>query len=391
LPKLTLPSLSSLPFSRAELDAVLSPFEHASPLPPLAYLDPRVFAFEREAIFDREWLCIGREDEIEHPGAWMLAPLGGAGVLVARGPDLVCRAFHNVCRHRAAPLAFGPRGRCNALRCPYHGWTYELSGALREAPHTASLSGFDPKEHGLLPVRVEAWRGFLFVNLDPSAPPLAAHIGAPPERIARAGLLQLRLGRRVEYTTMANWKLLIENFQESHHFPGVHPELEHFTPTARAESVLTDGPWLGGIMDIIDEAETVSLDGRRNHRPLLAGTSPDDERRVFDAMLFPNLLLSLQPDYLLTYRLWPLGPAETKVVADIYFHPAAFTPGFDPSGVYAFWDRVNAQDRTICERQQVGLGTRGYRPSRYTSVEDGVHAFDRMVARRYEAALKESA
>lgn len=142
-------------------------------------------------------------------------------------------------------------------------------------------------------------------------------------------------------------------------------------------------------MDITAGAETVALDGDRRNRPWLPGTLPDDRRRVFDALLFPSLLMSLQPDYLLTYRLVPLAPAETRVIADIYFHPAAFTAAFDPENVYAFWDRVNAEDRAVCERQQLGIRSRGYRPGRYTSVEDGVHAFDRLVARRYAAALKE--
>jgi Rieske 2Fe-2S family protein len=142
-------------------------------------------------------------------------------------------------------------------------------------------------------------------------------------------------------------------------------------------------------MDILAEAETVALDGDRRNRPWLAGTLPEDRRRVFDALLFPSLLLSLQPDYLLTYRLVPVGPTETRVIADIYFHAAAFTADFDPENVYSFWDRVNAEDRAVCERQQMGIRSRGHRPGRYTSVEDGVHAFDQLVARRYATALKE--
>jgi phenylpropionate dioxygenase-like ring-hydroxylating dioxygenase large terminal subunit len=103
----------------------------------------------------------------------------------------------------------------------------------------------------------------------------------------------------------------------------------------------------------------------------------------------PALLLSLQPDYLLTYRLTPAAPAETRVVFDIHFHPSAFVADFDPEDVYAFWDRVNAEDRAICERQQASMPSRGRSPGRYTSVEDGVHAFDRLVARCYAAALAE--
>jgi glycine betaine catabolism A len=134
-------------------------------------------------------------------------------------------------------------------------------------------------------------------------------------------------------------------------------------------------------MELVADAETVSLDASRHERPFLAAS--EDRRRVHDAMLFPCLLTSLQPDYFLTYRLWPLSAQRTEVVADIFFHPAAFVPGFDPHDVYDFWERVNAEDRAICEGQQLGLRAGGFSPSCYATVEDGVHAFDRLVARAY--------
>jgi Rieske 2Fe-2S family protein len=382
-----------LPLSRADLDGVLAPCDRAEQLPARVHFDPAIFAFERAAIFARAWLCVGREDEIALPGAWIRADVGGEDVIAVRGVDLALRGFHNVCAHRGAPLCDGASGRVAAFQCPYHGWIYELAGTLREAPHTASLDGFHPEEHGLSPVRVEAWQGFLFATLAPEevTPPLATALGAPPERVAHTGLRQLRLGRRTTHVVAANWKLLAENFQESLHFASIHPGLERLTPAARAHSLLGDGPWLGGTMDIVGGAGTVAVDGDRRHRPWLPGTRPEDRHRVFDALLFPGLLMSLQPDYLLTYRLVPLAPAETRVIADIHFHPAAFTAAFDPENVYAFWDRVNAEDRAVCERQQLGIRSRGYRPGRYTSVEDGVHAFDRLVAAHYLAALTEPA
>ena len=385
--------MAELPLSleRSDLEGVFSSIARASQLPARVYFEPAIFAFEREAIFAREWLCAGREDEVALPGAWIRADVGGEDVIFTRSADLELRAFHNVCSHRGAPLCEGASGRHGAFRCPYHGWTYELSGALREAPHTAALEGFNPDDHGLSPVRAASWQGLLFATLDAGAPPLLDALGAPPDRVARAGMRHTRLGRRVEHTVAANWKLLAENFQESLHFASIHPGLERLTPSVRADSVLGIGPWLGGTMDILAEAETVALDGDRRNRPWLAGTLPEDRRRVFDALLFPSLLLSFQPDYLLTYRLVPVGPTETRVIADIHFHAAAFTADFDPENVYSFWDRVNAEDRAVCERQQMGIRSRGHRPGRYTSVEDGVHAFDQLVARRYAAALKEQA
>jgi Rieske 2Fe-2S family protein len=372
-----------LPFTRAELERVCSPLEQASQLPPVAYFDEEVFAFEQDTLFAKSWIAVGREEEIALPGAFLRARVAGEDLVIVRGADLRCRAFHNVCRHRGAPLCTSDSGRSAAIRCPYHGWTWELSGALREAPHTGSLQGFDAADQGLAPARVEIWQGFVFVTLDEGSPPLGASLHPAPPRLAGMSLLHLRLGRRRRYSVAANWKLLVENFQESLHFSAIHPGLERLTPSARADSVLGDGPWLGGTMDIVDGRETVSMDGLLHGRPLLAGTGPNDQRRVFDALLFPALLWSVQPDYLLTYRLTPLSTRETSVVADIHFHSAAFGPHFDPAEVYAFWDGVNEEDRAICEQQQMALRSRAHRPGRYTSVEDGVHAFDRRLARHY--------
>ncbi|AUX42560.1 (2Fe-2S) ferredoxin [Sorangium cellulosum] len=378
--------MPELPLSPADLSAVLAPLPGARPLPARAYWDEDVFAFDQAEIFGRSWLCVGREDEIARPGEWLLAPLTPAGILVVRGADLAIRAFHNVCRHRAATLLEGACGRLAHLECPYHGWTYELSGALRSAPHAPP--GFDRGAHGLSRVRAGVHLGFVFVALDPGAPELERAVGEAPPWLARPELRSLRRGRRVEYEVGANWKLCVENFQESHHFPRVHPALERLTPCDDAASWGGGGgggPWLGGVMELAPGAETVSTGAARGGRPLIVPEA--DRRRVRDAMLFPGLLTSLQPDYLLTYRLTPRAPDRTFVVADTYFHPAAFAPGFDPGDVFAFWDGVNREDRAICERQQRGVRSAGYTPSTYAMVEDGVHAFDRLVARRYLAAL----
>ena len=373
-----------LPLTAAELRAVLAPFEEARPLPALAYWDASVFAFDADDIFACSWLCVGREAELAHPGDWLLAPLTPEGILVVHGDDGVVRAFYNVCRHRGTTLLDGPCGHADTrtIACPYHRWTYSLDGALRSSP--GAWSGLDRAEHGLRAVRVSAWRGFLFVCLDADAPDLDRALADVPRWLA--ALPPLRLAHRARYEVRANWKLCVENFQESHHFPLVHPALEALTPCERSASVLGDGPWLGGIMDLAPGAETVSLSGARTHRPFLVPEG--SRRRVFDAHLFPGLLTSLQPDYLLTYRLHPLAPDRTLVIADTHVHPAC-PEGESVTDVVAFWERVNAQDRAICERQQLGVRSRGYDPAGYARVEDGVHAFDRLVARRYAAALVE--
>src|SRR5262249_54294348 len=160
----------------------------------------------------------------------------------------------------------------------YHGWTYELDGRLSSAPFTTSL-----ERTSLRGARVDVWHGFVFVCLDEHTAPLEAWLGETPPWLDEETLGALRPGRRTAYEVNANWKLLVENFQESHHFPRVHEALERLTPTRDAHSWLTAGPWLGGTMEIA-RAETVSLDGSRHGRPLLAHAR-ERQRRVFDAML----------------------------------------------------------------------------------------------------------
>jgi Rieske 2Fe-2S family protein len=269
-----------------------------------------------------------------------------------------------------------------SLRCPYHGWTYELSGALCDAPHAPK--DLDRAEHALSSVRVGVWQGFVFVALGEGAPSLKDVTHKAPSWLTESDLSHARRVHQSEYTVTANWKLLVENFQESDHFARIHPALERLTPNAAARSVLGEGPWLGGTMTFADGVETVSQSGRRLGRAFVA--SPQYRRQVSDALLFPALLTSLQPDYLLTYRLYPLSPERTTVVAETFFHPASHPAEGDPADiddVVSFWNGVNDEDRSICERQQIGVQSRGYRSSRYSLVEDGVHAFDSLVARAY--------
>ena len=348
-----------------ELRRVLRPLADARPFGGVAYADAEVFAFEQARIFAQSWVCVGRTEDVEHPGDWLRETVATEAILVVRGADLRLRAFLDVCRHRGASLVGGrPCGRTAELACRYHGWRYGLDGRLREPARHA--------DGDLFPVRADTWNGFVFVCLAADVAPLATWLGEPPPWLATP--LLVKRARRTAYVVDANWKFLVENFQESHHFPSIHQGLEAVTPTRHAQTWTGSGRWLGGTMTI-EGAETVSLDGSRHGRPQVS-----IEGRVLDAMLFPGLLTSVQPDYLITYRLRPLSAGSTHVTAEIHFHPAAFIPGFDAPDVHAFWDRVNAEDRAICEDQQRNTGSRGYDPIGYAPVEEGVHAFDTMVA-----------
>jgi Rieske 2Fe-2S family protein len=368
--------------TRDELLRVLSPTGEASGLPPAAFTDPAVLELEERAIFGAAWIPVAHEADLARPGDWVRAPLRHEHLVLVRGADLGLFALHAVCAHRGTLLCAGERGRWPDLqvRCPYHGWTYGTDGGVLAAP-----GGPPPGQApGLARARVETRAGVVFVNLEERGPGLEESWQGGPPWLSRAGGPLERVSR-TDHEVRANWKVLVGNFQESHHFPSVHPGLEARTPWTRSSSVIVSDAWLGGIMDLAPGCETVSESRRRDGRPFVA--AEQDRRRVHDALLFPFWLTSLQPDYLLTYRLAPLAADLTLVVAEIHVHPGARGAGVDLEGVIGFWEHTNAEDRAICELQQRGLASRHARPARYAASEDGLQAFERLVAARCLRAL----
>ncbi|MBS2018475.1 MAG: aromatic ring-hydroxylating dioxygenase subunit alpha [Deltaproteobacteria bacterium] len=324
------------------------------------------------------WIAVGRLEDLPEPGAWLLAPITPAGVLVTRDDDGDLRAFHAVCTHRGSALfdegapAEGTAQE-TPFTCPYHGMQFGLDGAPCGGPEVVRRTSPPP----LREVRVDDAFGFVFVTLDDGAPPLEEAVGEAPPWLGRAEHVangRLRRVRRVAYDVAARASIVLENFQESLHFASVHPALEALTPSALAETwrpTAEGDPWLGGIMPIVETAETVSTSTRRSGRPFLV---PEEDRRVVhDAMRAPNLLTSLQPDYLLTFVVFPQGEGRTRIVASTYVHPEAPEASFED--VTTFWDRVYDEDKRACERQERGLRSGG--TQRFTNVEEGAEAVAR--------------
>jgi Rieske 2Fe-2S family protein len=378
------------PISAADVAAVRRPVAEAHLLPARVFHDADVFAFEQDRWFARTWLCVGRDEDVAQPGTYLLARAAGESVIILRGRDGVVRAFNNVCRHRGSTLlddpaeGVGSPGKLVRIQCPYHAWIYDLDGSLKRAPHTEDIDHFVAADQGLFPVRLETWAGFLFINLDPDAEPLSAYLADLPASVAHYPIESLRRARRIEYDVAANWKVIGENYSECYHCPGVHPQLNRLSPYDRGHNLESSGPWAGGWMELIDAADTMSVDGASHGRAPLAGVSGEDTRRVYYIVLWPNLLLSLHPDYVMTHQVWPIDAEHSRVVCDWLFDPATMArPDFDPSDAVDFWDTTNRQDWDVCERQQEGTRSRAYVPGRYSLMEDMVHAFDLMAADRY--------
>jgi glycine betaine catabolism A len=333
------------------------------------YLSPEIFAQEKERIFYREWFCAGREEEIAEPGDYVMRDVAGESVLLVRTRDGRLAAHYNVCRHRGSQLVSTPRGTLGgAIRCPYHSWTYSLDGQLRTAPFLDHSDGLAREELSLHPVRVEEWGGFLFVNLTPAdGVTLASQLGAVPDRLQRYPLAELRVARRIEYQVEANWKVMLENYNECYHCGPVHPQLCRLVPAFKQRGG-AELDWERGIPHR-EGAWTFTQSGTSNRAPF-ADLDADERIRHKGELVYPNFLLSLSADHVTAFTLWPQGPGRTRIHCEFLFHPDEMSRAeFDPSDAVDFWDLVNHQDWTICESVQRGMSSRVFEHGYYAPME----------------------
>jgi len=348
-----------------------------------------VLAWELEHVFRRGWIGACHIDQLAGRGRFVMIELGGESVLIVADEDGLPRAFVNSCRHRGSRIVDSPEGTVRRLTCPYHAWSYGFDGSLRNAPFTDELVDFDPACNGLKPVPLAVLEGIVLLDMSGTAPSPAEHVGELREHLAHYRLDELRRGARISYEVEANWKLIAENYSECLHCPGVHPELNRLSHYLSGESVSGAGAWCGGSMTLSEHAETMAREGGTNHRPPIKGLTEKDLRSVYYYLLFPNVLVSLHPDYVMLHTLWPRAVDRTEVVCEWYFERATMAKeGFDPQDAVDFWDQVNREDWDICALNQRGLRNRDATAGRYTGQEDDVHDFDVMVAGRYLEALR---
>ena len=371
------------PIDPGDLEAALRPFGASRLLPAEAYTSRPVLEWERGVFFEGGWTCVGSEEGLLEPGDQRAVRVGGDGIVLVRGGDRALRGFYNSCRHRAHEvLAPGECRRSLSIRCPYHGWTYELDGTLGASVVPQHVAGFDRTAEGLVSARVDVWRGWVFVNASGDAPPLPEWVGQLDARVAPYEPERLRRGASHLYDISANWKLVVENYHECYHCPRIHPELCRVSPPDSGRNAW-GATWVGGSMDLAPEAETMSLDGK-SRGIALRGLSAEQQRHVHYFGLLPNLLISLHPDYVMTHRLEPLDTSRTRIECQWLFPPEALAdPAFDPGYAVGFWDLTNRQDWQAIESVQRGVESRGYRPGTLTPREDAVHAFVERIARAY--------
>jgi glycine betaine catabolism A len=349
-------------------------------LPARYYTDVDHYRSELEWFFLSMWFHAGRADEIANPGDFVLREIAGESLIIARDDRGEVRAYYNVCRHRGTRLVEERQGRFAAtIQCPYHAWTYDLGGCLLAAPQMERVPGFQREDYPLHRIAVGAWDGHLFLNLTQNPPPLAQQLDGLDERFRPWGMEQLRPAKRIVYDVAANWKLIIHNYSECLHCPGVHPALSKLSHYLSGENEPASPGYLGGRMHLREGIGTLALDGRLR-RACLPGLPAQECRYVYFYAFLPNLLLSLHPDYVMTHTLWPRGIDRTEIICEWLFHPGTMAqPDFDPDDALAFWDLTNRQDWHVCEQMQLGLTSRAYRPGPYSHREELLHGFDRLI------------
>jgi Rieske 2Fe-2S family protein len=352
-------------------------------LPARYYTDPEVFRDEVERFFCRSWVCVGRAEQIPHPGDYFLRELARESILVARDQGGRVRAFYNVCRHRGTRMCTEPQGSfAGRIQCPYHGWTYGLDGRLIGAPHMEEGSGFCREDYPLNRVHLGVWDGHIFINLAAQPEPLENQLADLPRKFASWQMADLRLHKRITYEVKANWKLIILNYNECLHCPVLHPALNRLTNYMGADNETPQPTYVGGTMGFKGDAETMSNDGKRR-RDYLPGLSDEDRHKVCYYAIYPNFLLSLHPDYMMTHTLWPKEVNRTEIICEWHFHPREMAkPNFQATDAIDFWDLTNREDWGISELSQLGISSRAYQPGPYSERESLLHAFDQMILER---------
>jgi phenylpropionate dioxygenase-like ring-hydroxylating dioxygenase large terminal subunit len=357
-----------------------SPLAQASTIPASWYTDSRIVELERGAVFGKTWQLAGRAGQVAEPGQFISTIVGGEPIVVVRSEDHVLRGFYNVCRHHAAAVVSEPCGYASIFRCPYHGWSYGLEGSLKGAPEFDGVQGFERKQNGLLPLRVETWENFVFVNLDPNATALQNFLGELVNVVAPLSIAQLKFFAQHSYDIHCNWKVFVDNYLDGgYHVPHLHKGLN---------SVLHYKQYT------IENGERYCLQSSPmvapNSDSATGATRTGD--RAWYIWQYPNLMINCYQGYMDTNLVLPLDADHCRVIFDFYFADIGESSREYNERSVAVGDGVQEEDLGICESVQRGLKSRAYDAGRLSvRREAGEHLFHRLLAADLKAGLAEFA
>ena len=352
------------PVAIDDRDTASQPLDRASALPAHFYVGAESFEHDRRAVFVHGWQLFARADQLAEPGDHVVGGIAGVPLLLIRGNDGALRALHNVCRHRAGPLATCDGRGARRLRCHYHGWSYALDGRLLSATEMDGVCDFDAASIRLPQAHVAEWRGLVFAALDPVVPftEIMAGIDA---RLGERSLDAYAFHRHYDYDIACDWKAYIDNYLEGYHVPHIHPELNR-------------------MLDYRDYVVEPSRWHSLQRSPLASDAALYGDGEALYWFMWPNTLLNVLPDRLQVNRVLPLGPGRCRVTFDYAYPPA--TPDLEArhAADHAFSDLVQRQDVDMCERVQRALESGSYDAGRLNPArENGVHHFHELLREAY--------
>jgi len=350
--------------------------EPKTTIPSHWYFDADHYQRELEAIWYREWVCVGREEELEDNGDYFTTEIGDQNIIVLRAEDGL-RAYFNTCRHRGARICDNASGRFRNGRiiCPYHTWTYSLDGELLATPYRLDTGSFDSTNQALYDVQLDTWRGFVFVNLaETPETSLLDQLGSEADVLRNWPLEDMRLVHRVTKPIASNWKIYWENYSECYHCPRVHPALCRLMPAYKLGTF--DSAEIPGWTRADDgDTETWSMDGK-SFLPPIDGLSEEEFNTVVTFASFTgSMYIAAHRDYVRTVRLFPRGPENVDLVID-WLLPSAHadkTPE-ELQSIIDFPAQVIAEDGEMCVLNQKGI--RSLRHDHGTLVEQEYEIYD---------------
>ena len=341
------------------------------------YCSPDVFETERQRIFHAGWFYVCHTDALP-AGHRRVVDVVGESVIVSCDVDGSLHAHANVCRHRGAQLCDPAPDGCavkGTIRCPYHAWTYGLDGSLRATPRVDDE--LDRSQLGLWRHHAATWNGLLFVSLATDPVPLDDWLSNQAPWLETFGDIEigrLVVGARTESVVRANWKIIIENYEECLHCAVVHPELVQLVPLYRTGAVI-DPDREDGAVELLDGGDSFTADGTST-LSVLPGIATEHVSAYRGIAIFPNVLLDVTGTSASLTALFPVDASTTVVVAEYLFHADdAAAPDFDPSPIVDFNELVGGQDLEVCERVQRGVSSRSFRSGRLTAKDSLVAEF----------------
>lgn len=383
--RINIQKAEDVPLSVDALAECLKPFGESRMLPRAAYVDDAVLDWERKYLFEAGWTCAGRASIVNTPNSQAAIQVGRRGVLLTRDDKKQLHAFENICRHRGHELlACGTQKHQEKIVCPYHAWCYDLDGSFFHAREMEGIKNAIPSELGLLPIRSAEWGGWLFLNFSGNAVPFSEYIGSLNALIKNWHCERLVVGASHDYELQANWKVAIENYHECYHCSMIHAALCQVSPPESGGIYSGEnGLFTGGWQTLADHADTMSFDGKSTVEAFSTLTEVQ-RREIHYITLFPNFLISLHPDFVMTHRLEPISAGKTYVECQWLFAPeAAEKADFDSSFAVDFWDTTNKEDWGAVESVQRGLASDRFVPGILSMEEESVYQFVHLVASAY--------